>query len=276
MQQKTRLSSSDLADPKRVTKTNDYYDCPFCGESRGRLGVLRDRGIFHCFNCNASGRLRDLPSLERFEEKIRRKLVLPSAKDHPVPFAVTLPFGWKPISEESMAHKYLRNRGITAKEIYNYEIGYTITGIFAQRIIIPIRKAGIIRYFVGRTYINDTPKYMNAAAPKTDLVFRTFEGKQKEVVICEGIFDAISTGRVLPSIALLGKTATSSQLETIKRLADKAIIMLDADAKIDGFKLNEQIKYRMKSRIVMIQKGDPGSMNVTEVKEALSGKTGIL
>ena len=270
MLKKNKLSLAELPDPRRVTTTNDYYDCPFCSDSRGRLGVLRKKGIYHCFNCGASGRLKDMPSVERFREKVDLKLTGRRQDSlFPSTCVVALPPGYRKIVPGCIASKYLAKRGINQELTDYYEIGYTTVGVFAHRIIVPIRKNGMMRYFVGRTYINDDPKYMNASAPKDDLVFQTFEDKVDTAVICEGIFDAFAIGRVMPSIALLGKTITPSQIGAIKRICRKAIVMLDSDAKVDGFKLFTTLGYHLPTRMVFIKHKDPGDMSKDQIKEAL-------
>ena len=75
---------------------------------------------------------------------------------------------------------------IYQEQIIKYDFRYTLTGLFAHRIIIPIYQGGLLRYFLGRSYIDEDPRYMNAAAPKGDLLFTTWKNKKvKQAVICE-------------------------------------------------------------------------------------------
>lgn len=233
---------------------------------------MRTRGIFHCFNCNASGRISDVPTLANFESKVRS--FFNSDPERAQPALVSFPLGYhKLVPRGSIAYRYLAQRGIREFEIKKFEIGYTIAGVFAHRVIIPIRENGLLKYFVGRTYVGDTPKYMNAAAPKDGLVFKTFQGRTHRVVITEGVFDAISVSRVSPAISVLGKTLSQKQIDTIKASASKAVILLDADAPQDGFKAFEQLNYHMPTRIVFLHllqgAKDPGDMTIEQIREIL-------
>lgn len=269
----TRLNLSELDEPRRKQGPNqDYYDCPFCQDTKGHLGVNTLRNIFHCFKCGASGRTSELSFLGSFDEQVKLKLTGGIGNKKVVSNIISLPFGYEKLTEKhsnTRAYKYLEERGINEYDMEKYEIGYTFRGLFAHRIIIPIRTHKYLRYFVGRSYIGEEPKYMNAAAPKNGLLFTTHKEPVPQAVICEGIFDAISISMVMPAISPLGKTVTDEQAKSIKDYTQKAIIMLDEDAKVDAFKLYEQLSRYLPTKLVFITEKDPGEMSICQLKEVL-------
>ena len=266
-----RLNLSELSEPRRKQGAHqDYYDCPFCSDSGGHMGVNTEKNIFHCFKCGASGRTSQLSFLGSFERIVKQKFGdrKPLIEESEL---VTLPVGSKAITPIDLRpYKYLRDRGITQKQIEDYELKYTITGLFAHRIIVPIKSGGLVKYFLGRTYLDEDPRYMNAAAPKGDLVFTTWKNKKvRTAVLCEGVFDAISVARVIPAMSALGKAVSDAQAKKIKSLADEVIVMFDSDAKVDAFKTYERLGRYLPTRLVFIKHKDPGEMTTKEILEAI-------
>lgn len=262
-----KIKISGLGQIIRKTKTDDFYNCPFCDDDKGHLGVSRRKGIFHCFHCNASGKVEDLrPSLNEFNIKIKERL---EQKEEIIEnrIKLELPESFrKIISSYNLPYEYLSKREIISEEINKYNIGHCTKGLFAQRIIIPIYEHEELIYFVGRTYINANPRYMNSPTPKRGIIFKTFEGKVEEAIICEGIYDALRIGKVYPTISILGKVADKEQIKKISKLTNKARIMLDNDAYKEGFLLYNQLNVFISTKIIFINKKDPGEMNIEEIK----------
>ena len=36
-------------------RRGNYYDCPFCGETHGKLNINVEKNVFRCNRCDASG-----------------------------------------------------------------------------------------------------------------------------------------------------------------------------------------------------------------------------
>jgi DNA primase len=270
-----RISLSGLGDPVRKNGSQHFYNCIFCDDTSGHLGVHIKKGIFHCFKCNASGRLDSLPALDRFTETVKSRLEgTKQLEAKIVSEHLELPDGFREgIHKDSLAYRYIRARDISEEEIDKFRIGYCVKGFFEHRIIVPIYENKRLRYFVGRTYVGGNPRYMNSPVPKQGIVFKTFKGRVDTAVICEGIFDALRIGKLYPAIALLGKVLNGSkQLESIKEAAEKVIIMLDSDAKVDAMKLYQALSPYLRCRIVFINKKDPGELSLAELNNVVRGK----
>ena len=47
---------TDVANLLRLHKRRgNYYDCPFCGDTKGRLNINPAKNVFRCNRCDKSG-----------------------------------------------------------------------------------------------------------------------------------------------------------------------------------------------------------------------------
>jgi hypothetical protein len=129
------------------------------------------------------------------------------------------------------ARQYLRERGIGKPDILKWKIGYASAGEFEGRIIIPsFAPDGFVSYFIARSYGRAWPKYKNPPTSR-DIVFNDlYVDWEEDVIIVEGVFDAIKAGNAIP---LLGSTLRKDTKLFQKIIAKKKEIYLalDPDAK---------------------------------------------
>ena len=128
------------------------------------------------------------------------------------------------------ALRYLQSRGITKADILKWKIGYCFSGEYCNRIIIPsFDDDGDCSYFIARSYSGDSYKYKNPRASK-DIVFNElYIYWNKDLVLVEGVFDALVAGNAVP---ILGSTLRSGSdlLRKIVRNDTPIYIALDPDA----------------------------------------------
>lgn len=245
------------------------FDCPACsaekgmpeGDGKGNLEINYDRGVYKCWVCQDTNHMHGpvIKLLKKYgTPKILRDylLVKPDAdsviaKEH-ISVEVKLPEGYKKLSmctkkdyKSEQALKYLYNRGITDKIIKEFDIGYTTSGPFYNRIIIPsYDNEGILNYFIARWFSNEYTKlkYINPTAEKQEIVFN--EGKinwDATIYLVEGATDHIVTPNSIP---LLGKFISPLLLDLLYHKATGLIvIVLDDDAKIDCLHLYKQLNF---------------------------------
>jgi DNA primase len=153
------------------------------------------------------------------------------------------------------AYKYLQSRGITDEMIDRYKIGYTVSGEFAYRVIIPsYDKEGILNYFVGRAWVHKKMKYKNpASVPKDEIIFNEqLLDWDKDIYLVEGAFDSF----FLPNpLVMLGKKMSKLIFETLYNKANGNIIVcVDGDAWDDGLRIyNELNGGRLYNKIKMVK-----------------------
>lgn len=247
------------------------FACPACAEDKGitpgsdhkyKLAVNYKNNKYKCWVCkfdnNMYGKVPNL--IKRYGNKRilkEYKLVRPTTYDsdnskvnlESVRIDLKLPEGYKSITESSYnvqgygkAYRYLRGRGITDDIIKEYKIGFTTTGKYRDRIIIPsYDEVGDLNYFISRAWDKwKKPKYLNPDIEKQLFIFNeesiNWDGT---IYIVEGVFDHI----VVPnSIPLLGKTMYD-RLKTalFNNAKSDIVILLDDDAKDDAVHIYKEL-----------------------------------
>lgn len=134
----------------------------------------------------------------------------------------------------------------------NLDTGYEIgllnkSGIdyydmFTERIMIPIiDMQGNLAGYTARAYLRDEKsKYINSKETniyhKSNILFNYYNAKEiarneKEIIIVEGNMDAISmsVAGIKNVIALMGVVISKAQIEALKKLNARVVLMLDSD-----------------------------------------------
>lgn len=250
-----------LGEPKKTYETrNQYgYDCPNCmdikgletGDNKGNLEINLNKFVYHCWSCDISGPLGKI--FDDYGTKVQKKvynLIKPEElkqEDIKRP-KLRLPEGFTTFKDSNPrfiphieAYKYLQSRGITDEMIEKYKIGYTVSGDFSYRIIVPsYNTEGTLNYFVARAWVPKKMKYKNPSVPKDEIIFN--EGLidwEKDVYLCEGAFDSFFLDN---SIVMLGKKMSKLLFETLyNKTNGNIIICCDGDAFQDGLRVYHEL-----------------------------------
>jgi DNA primase len=139
----------------------------------------------------------------------------------------------------NQAKSFLHKRGITDVDIKKYKIGFCDSGLYEGRIIIPsYDDKGLLNYFVGRSFVGEKMKYKNPNVSRDIIPFDWYIAWSKPIVLCEGVFDAMSIRS--NAIPMLSKKPSKSLLQKIFEKNVKTIyIALDDDAKKDAYNMSE-------------------------------------
>ena len=268
------------------------YHCPYCGHHKKKMSINFANGYWKCWVCDTRGKniyrivrkfgnyqqrqkyreLQGLVDLSDFEEmfkeynNIQEKQIL----DMPEGF-VSLCNKDLPM-DSTDAFRYLSSRGIGRREILKWKIGYCKEGRYAGRIIIPsFDIEGDLNYFIARSYVGHTRRYLNPPADR-DLVFNELNIDWDEpVVLVEGVFDAIAAGN--NAIPILGSTLREgSRLFQAIAIHDTPVYMaLDYDAeKKAEWIIKSMLKYDLEVHKVPIDEADVSEMGEKEFKERLT------
>lgn len=239
------------------------FDCPVCaqekgldkGDGKGNLEINYYRHVYKCWSCGEThGTQGPLGKLfDRFGTKKQKKvynLIKPEEqkKDEKKRPKLRLPEGYMTFSDSNPrfiphieAMKYLKSRGITDEIIEKYKIGYTVTGDFAYRIIVPsYNTEGVLNYFIARAWVNKKMKYKNPSVPKDEIIFNEYLiDWEKDIFLVEGVFDSFFLEN---SVCMLGKKISSLLFETIYNKAKgNVIVCTDGDAWDDGLKIYHEL-----------------------------------
>jgi len=100
---------------------------------------------------------------------------------------------------------YLESRGIYKQDIIKWKIGYCDDGDFGSRVIIPsFGLGGKANFFIARSYGDDWRKYKNPQASKDIIFNELYLDFDEDMILVEGVFDAIKAGE--NAVPILGST----------------------------------------------------------------------
>lgn len=262
-------------------------NCPFCRDQRGRMRVSEtyrptDRSRFHrwyCFNnnCQTSGVLAT-----RFNLRINSALLAAQGSgsgDLWLPTTTALNFGEAagPISLppefaslmtlpiEHHARNYLTSRNFDPEQLArDWHVGYVDVSDSSQprivrRLVIPfyqIETSDLVGWQARVIEESGQPKYLTATGFRKSSQLYGMPGvtDRSEIVVVEGVTDAWRIGR--NAVALLGKSASLTQLNLLMALASKAsalMVALDRDAETEAAQLIERLRGQLSLRAVSTQ-----------------------
>jgi len=266
----------------RPTARNNYaYKCPFCHHQKTKLEVnltKNKEGVhkWHCWSCDTRGKTLyslfkklKVPQNKLSEVKKIAGNYIPSfTKTNEEPPTITLPKEFKkleniPKSDIDGKHAlyYLKNRGLSIYDILKYNIGYCNSGPYKDTVIIPIYNANYeLIYFVSKNFKLENGWYKMPPFSKNFIPNEHLINWDLPLVLCEGIFDAITIKR--NAIPLLGKTIPQNLMKKIiKSTVEKIYIALDGDAKKQSFEFCEKLLNENKEVYLLnIQDKDPNDL----------------
>jgi len=271
------LVNATLGSSKPSSRGNYTYKCPKCNHHKLKLEVCLDESELHfqkfnCWVCGFKGKKLinlfkaiDAPSDKILELKSLVKTTTTTEKQV-VTEQVKLPEEYQSIlNNQSFAAKralaYLKSRGLTEDDIFKYNIGYCETGKYSDMIIIPsYDESGTLNYFVGRSYTPESNKKLNPDTSRNIIPFEIFINWNSPIILCEGMFDAISIKR--NAIPLLGKNIQSKLMSKIvSSTVKKVYIALDKDAIKQALDFCEQLINEGKTvHLIELEDKDPNEM----------------
>ena len=259
------LLSEFLGDPHQhyESKGQISFDCPVCaeekgldsGDGKGNLEINYSRHVYKCWACSETygthgplGKLFDQYATKG-QKKVYNLIKPEELKQEDIKRPkLRLPEGFTTFKDSNPrfiphieAYRYLISRGVTDEMIEKYNIGYTVNGDFAYRIIVPSYNTdGQLNYFVARSWVPKKMKYKNPSIPKDEIIFN--EGRidwDKDIFLCEGAFDSFFLDN---SIVMLGKKMSKLLFETLYAKANgNIIICCDGDAFEDGIRVYAEL-----------------------------------
>ncbi len=276
-------------------KGKNYFGvCPFHNDHAPSMSVSKEKGIFKCFSCGATGNVFKFVSdfenisfaeaVQKVAEKIgitlKSQITKPVVKKYQEEYQImnftSLYFQNNLMTERGkQAVAYLKKRAFDESVIKEFQIGLSLENnslyellktkkypnqkladlglisqkglnyydIFVNRIMFPIHDLhGETVGFTGRIYLdNSTPKYLNSKETylfkKGNILFNYHRAKdairlEKKLILVEGNMDAIRmyASGIKNTMALMGTSLTTNQINEIKKLRVPILLMLDNDS----------------------------------------------
>jgi|APSaa5957512535_1039671.scaffolds.fasta_scaffold70714_2 transcription elongation factor Elf1 len=265
-----------LGPSKKSSKKERLFHCPICNYHKPKLSVNfgNKPGWWKCWVCGVGGkkltsllRKMDIKSgeisyimegMENYTPPEHEEIIkVPTLPNEYIPLWEGNPSSY----EFKNALSFIKKRGLTRHDIYRYQLGYCETGKYAHSIIVPsFDEHGKLNYFVARKYFDSYIKYMNPDISKNVVVFENLINFDMEVVLCEGIFDAITIRR--NAIPLLGKVMSESlKIKLTTQRPPLIYVMLDGDARLDALKIENYIRgLELNVKLVPVEDKDASDM----------------
>lgn len=250
MSKRYKIITDILGDSYR-SNNERLFSCPYCRHHKKKLSVNIEKNVFKCWVCGTTSRdirrlVRKFGDFNQLQEwdKLTNRININEFDDlfaeTPVKQTesqiITLPSGFVSLSNGKTlssfsALNYLKKRGIMDEDILYWKIGYCMEGRYANRIVVPsFDENGNLTYFVARSYSSDPRKYLNPPVSKDIIFNELYLEWDTDLVITEGIFDAIVAGP--NAVPLLGSTlrANSKLFMKIVQNDTPVFLALDPDA----------------------------------------------
>lgn len=235
------------------------FYCPKCKHHKKKLSVNLDKNKFKCWVCDYRGNnirrlvkrhgsfldqqewakydatveiasFEDIFSTEQeVEEQFEQVINLP--EEFKTLCSSRLSLASKPIL------KFLYDRGLTKQDILKWKIGYCPSGEYKERVVVPsFNEDGDVNYFIARTYGRDWMKYKNPPASRDIIFNELYVDFDDDLVIVEGVFDAIVAGNAVP---ILGSSLKedSKLLKKVVEHDTPVYIALDPDVEAKAMRL---------------------------------------
>ena len=267
-----------LGKSHKRARDNYAFHCPFCNHRKPKLEINMatnedGKNFWECWVCQTKGQsiyslLKQLKVPKEEAQEVLKYVSKGKKYLYKTEEAVELPKEFQPLASASTTsiiankvRKYLYERGLTDNDFIKYNVGYTTTGDYGGRIIIPsYSESNRLNYFVGRTYEGAYFKYRNPQTSRDIIFFENLINWNQPIILCEGPFDAMAIRR--NAVPILGKNISNSLLKKIITSGVEDIyIALDQDAQKEALKYCEQfLNLGKRVFLVDLQQKDPSEM----------------
>lgn len=270
----------------KLKKQDEYmYWSPFISHHKRKLQINIQSQNWHCWVSNVGGRnffqlfKKVSASREHFDELVELvgETKFYKSKDKQEKVSVSLPKEFKPLWNggdgivKRHALSYLYNRNISDEDIMKYNIGYCDEGLYSNRIVIPSYDLdGQLNFFVGRDFYSSKMKYKNSPTPKDVIGFDLFINWDEPIILCEGVFDAMSFKR--NAIPLFGKTVMNKLHKKILESNVKTLYLaLDNDAMSDAINICKNFMSEgISVKLMTLKDKDPNELGFKKLMKSMS------
>lgn len=231
----TAYFESLYGEAKDTTHDNQLiFTCPSC--QKVKLYVYLDSRTSYCFRCGEWKSYGDKGvtySLDTLKESLyKRPKLAEEVKE------VKIPDNFVSIDQNGDMEyyiNYLKGRGFTKYDIDRNKLLFGKRGTRNRKtILLPVYMGGSLVYYTKRVLDPKPGFYVNPSSEEVDtkkvnILFNyDYARACSTVVVCEGIFDAMTVG--VNAIATLGKLVSKEQLSLITKNWNTIILALDPDA----------------------------------------------
>jgi len=246
----------------RTSGQEHLFHCPYCGHHKKKFSVNIDKNKYKCWVCDTKGAdiyrvirkygsCADVQSWRVLTNKVEISDFddIFSEEEEAKEEVIDLPPEFRSLANTNTiaaqnALNYLKKRGVSEKDILRWKIGFCDEGEYKNRIIIPsFGMSGKANFFVARSYSGDWMRYKNPKVNRNIIFNELYVDWDRDIILVEGIFDAIRAYEFGTTIPLMGSTlrVNSKLFQEIVRNASKVYIAMDDDAKDKARKVTQNL-----------------------------------
>ena len=272
MQEKLKILK-DILGPFYNSGQEYLFLCPYCNHHKKKFSINIEKNVYKCWVCDTRG-LNTYQVVRKFGsyEQIRQWKILTNQVDSngfedifaepekqkeekiPLPKEFISLTNKNPSVTSVRASNYLKNRSLTKKDILRWKIGYCYDGEYGDRIIIPsFGMEGYANFFIARSYNNDWMRYKNPQVNRDIIFNELYVDWNKDIILVEGVFDAIRSYPMGSPIPLLGSTlrVESKLFQQIIKHNSRVYVALDADAQSKASRITQNLmKYGIETYLI--------------------------
>lgn len=270
-----QINNIQLLQKRKPLQTHIQVQCPYHGggqEKKPSAGIRKADGLFHCFACNEVHSLPEVISFcfgkyddvfgkfgnkwlqknfQRFEVEKREPLKLDLSR-------TKVKKKIEYISEEELdkyryTHPYMYERGLTDEIIELFDVGYDKN---TRDITFPVRDINGNTLFIARRSVRYKRYQYPDGVEKPLYGLYELQGLNvKELIICEGMFDALTCWVYGKHAVALNGVGNELQFKQLKRLDCRKLI-LATDMDDAGLRARKRIKEAVTNKIIMEYRWD--------------------
>jgi hypothetical protein len=238
---------------------NVSVKCPFCcKDNKKKLAIKVDSDIMHCWICGFKAR-NLVPILKKFSSQNLLNEYINDFYKSLSTFSnivdektITLPKDFTLLAlckkndpDVNSIKFYLKNRGLTDRDLWYYKFGYSNNGLFYRRVIFPsFDVGGNLNFYSARSIDDKFPKYLNSDVKKTEIIFNQINiDWSKPLTLVEGPFDLAKCDE--NATCILGSTFSEDSLLFIEIIKHETPVILALDS--DNQKMQNKIAKKLSS-----------------------------
>jgi|GEM_PF-3830882 len=260
--------------------------CPEHYDTAPSFNIYIENGqvFYHCFGCGFSGKIEELS--DETSEAYISSFSEENLNDEDSDFVFKKNFKIINSLEDShvkdVVKAFLKKRGLTNDDVIKYNIHFCVEGKspYFMYLGFPFYKdSSKIDFFCARKTLLAGPKYLFPIVKKTKKTCFYFDDNCEDVVLVEGVMDAIKVHKAGFNVMILfGKVISKYQLEVLKEYQFKKVkVFLDQDAIYGGESLVKiLIRNGFNANLFVPTKKDPGDMSEEDILKTLKGKNRVL
>lgn len=260
----------------RVTRDEVLLQtCVFCGNTKWNLEANPVVGVYHCWTCNAGGRVDAL-----LKQVIGITVHIPVQLDERReyrPRALSLEtFTGVPVAEVPFLSDYLKERHLSTVDMAIYQLKEGRGEKWENRVVFPLLEYWTRRLvgYMGRAVVGSPKYYSQWLEGKCIVGYRT---RSETHVIVEGVMDGVRVHKAgFNAAVLIGTGAVKGAIEEWAArvpAAHNVVVMLDGDATMEAERLYWSIvPIHPKAFVFRLLEGwDPATLSEAAVVQAITG-----